>query len=76
MLRARALNGYIYNSMIDAAASPDLSDDVSGIIAKGLCEAPEHGVLNPHLAALGFAGAEQVAQIVRQVVSQRRQQKS
>jgi len=62
-----ALNGYIYKSIIDAANSHDLSDDVSTIIRNAVFNAPVDGVLNPHLSALGIAGADQVAQLVKQV---------
>jgi hypothetical protein len=67
-----ALNGYIYNSIIDAATSRDLSDEVSTIIRKAVCNAPGDGVLNPHLPALGIAGADQVAQLLKQVALRHR----
>jgi hydroxymethylcytosylglucuronate/cytosylglucuronate synthase len=62
-----ALNGYIYRSMIEAAASQDLSDQVSSIIRKAVSAAPACGVLNSRLAALGMSGADQVAQLVNEV---------
>jgi hydroxymethylcytosylglucuronate/cytosylglucuronate synthase len=61
------LNGYIYGSIIDAAASEKLSGEVSRIIGRALREAPADGVLNPRLSALGLAGAAQVAEMVAQV---------
>jgi hydroxymethylcytosylglucuronate/cytosylglucuronate synthase len=67
-----ALNGYIYKSMIAAAASRELSDEVSTMIRKAVINAPDDGVLNPRLSALGIAGADQVAQFVKQVALQRR----
>jgi hydroxymethylcytosylglucuronate/cytosylglucuronate synthase len=62
-----ALNSYIYKSIIDAAASQDLCDEVSMIIRKAVFNAPDDGVLNPRLSGLGIAGADQVAQLVMQV---------
>jgi hydroxymethylcytosylglucuronate/cytosylglucuronate synthase len=64
-----ALNSFIYNSIIDAAASKDLSDEVATIIGKAVFNAPHHGVLNPRLSALGIAGADQVAQLVQQAAA-------
>jgi hydroxymethylcytosylglucuronate/cytosylglucuronate synthase len=61
------LNSYIYKSMIEAAASQDLSDEVATIIAKAVHNPSNQGVLNPRLSALGLAGAHQVAQLVEQV---------
>ena len=66
-----ALNTYIYRSMIDAATSQDLSDEVSTTIRNALLNAPDDGVLNPRLSALGDAGADQVAQFVKQVALRR-----
>jgi len=62
-----ALNSYIYQSMITAAASPELSNEVSAIIRKAVSNAPGDGVLSPRLSSLGIAGADQVAQLVTQV---------
>ena len=62
-----ALNRYIYKSIIDAAASPDLSDAVSTMIRRAVSNAPDDGVLNPRLSALGNAGADQVARLLEQV---------
>jgi hypothetical protein len=62
-----ALNSYIYGSIIGAAASRDRSNEVSTMIGKALDSAPDNGVLNPRLSALGVAGADQVAQLVKQV---------
>jgi hydroxymethylcytosylglucuronate/cytosylglucuronate synthase len=62
-----ALNSYIYGSIIGAAASRDLSDEVSTIIRKAVSNAPDDGVLNPRLSTLGIAGADQVARLVEQV---------
>jgi hydroxymethylcytosylglucuronate/cytosylglucuronate synthase len=62
-----ALNSYIYKSMIAAATSRELSDEVSTMIRKAVLNAPDDGVLNPQLSALGIAGADQVAQLVKQV---------
>jgi hydroxymethylcytosylglucuronate/cytosylglucuronate synthase len=68
-----ALNGYIYGSMIEAAASSDLSDNVARLIRKAVCDAPPGGVLNSRLSALGFSGADQVAQVVKEVALRRQQ---
>jgi hydroxymethylcytosylglucuronate/cytosylglucuronate synthase len=68
-----ALNSYIYKSIIDAANSQVLSDEVSTIIRNAVSNAPDDGVLNPHLSALGNAGADQVAQLVKQVALRHQQ---
>jgi hydroxymethylcytosylglucuronate/cytosylglucuronate synthase len=62
-----AMNRYIFRSLIEAAASKELSDQVAAIIREALLSAPDRGVLSPRLAALGIAGADQVAQLVEQV---------
>jgi len=62
-----AANGYIYKSIVDAANSQSLSDEVSSIIRKALISVPDDGVLNSHLSDLGIAGADQVAQLVKQI---------
>jgi hydroxymethylcytosylglucuronate/cytosylglucuronate synthase len=62
-----ALNSYIYKSIIDAATSQDLSDEISKIIRESVFNASDDGVLNPRLSGLGIAGADQVAQLVKQV---------
>ena len=61
------INHYIYKSIIAAANSRALSDEVSKIIHKGVSDAPADGVLNPSASESGFAGADQVAQLVTQV---------
>ena len=61
------INHYIYKSIIAAANSQALSDEVSKIIHKGVSDAPADGVLNPSASESGFAGADQVAQLVTQV---------
>jgi hydroxymethylcytosylglucuronate/cytosylglucuronate synthase len=66
-----ALNRYMFKSIIGAATSQDLSDEVSTMIRKAVCNAPDDGVLNRCLSALGIAGADQVAQLVKQVVLRR-----
>jgi hydroxymethylcytosylglucuronate/cytosylglucuronate synthase len=66
------LNSYIYKSLIDAANSRDLSEEVATIIRNAVFNAPEDGVLNPRLSALGTAGADQVAQLVEQVALRHR----
>jgi hypothetical protein len=66
------LNSYIYKSLIDAANSRDLSEEVATIIRNAVLNAPEDGVLNPRLSALGTAGADQVAQLVEQVALRHR----
>jgi hydroxymethylcytosylglucuronate/cytosylglucuronate synthase len=61
------LNRYIYGSIVDAAASQDLSDRVSTVIRQAVGNAPPGGVLNPKLSKLGIQGADQVAHLVTQV---------
>jgi hydroxymethylcytosylglucuronate/cytosylglucuronate synthase len=68
-----ALNRYIYGSIIDAASSHDLSDQVSAIIHKAVRDAPDRGVLNSAFSRLGTSGADQVAQLVKQVGLRRQQ---
>ena len=67
-----ALNSYIYQSMIAAATARDMSDEVARVIRNAVINAPNDGVLNPQLSALGSAGADQVAQLVKQVALQRK----
>ena len=62
-----ALNSFIFRSMVGAAASRDLSNEVAKVIGKAVHDAPGDGVLNPRLSELGLAGADQVAQLVKQV---------
>jgi hypothetical protein len=66
-----ALNSYIYQSMIAAATARDMSDEVARVIRNAVINAPNDGVLNPHLSAFGSAGADQVAQLAKQVALQR-----
>jgi hypothetical protein len=66
-----ALNGHIFKSMVAAANSPSLSDKVSTVIRNAVIHAPGDGVLNPRLHALGIAGADQVAELVKQVAGRR-----
>jgi UDP-N-acetylglucosamine:LPS N-acetylglucosamine transferase len=68
-----ALNRYMFESMIAAAASPALSDVVSRMIREAVCNAPDDGVLDHCLSAVGIAGADQVAQLVKQVALRRQQ---
>jgi hydroxymethylcytosylglucuronate/cytosylglucuronate synthase len=69
----KALNTYIYLSIIDASNTPAKSDEIKGLIRRVLSNAPQDGVLNPQLSALGFAGADQVAQLVKRVGLRERQ---
>ncbi len=64
---------YMFESMIAAAASPALSAEVSTMIREAVCNAPDDGVLNNSLSAVGIAGADQVAQLVKQVALRRQQ---
>jgi hydroxymethylcytosylglucuronate/cytosylglucuronate synthase len=67
----RAANSYIYQSIVDAAASHELREAVASSIRKALSNAPRDGVLNAGLAAFGDTGAEQVARLVEQVALRR-----
>jgi hydroxymethylcytosylglucuronate/cytosylglucuronate synthase len=60
---------YVYEAIVNAAASREVTDEVATIIQEGITNAPAHGVLNPDLSQLGFAGAGQVAQLVKETVS-------
>lgn len=44
-------------------------DKVATMIQKGVDDAPADGVLNHDLSRLGFAGASQVAQLIRETIS-------
>jgi hydroxymethylcytosylglucuronate/cytosylglucuronate synthase len=61
-----AVLGYIFNSIIDAATSQEVATEVTTIIRNAINNAPVDGVLNPYLSVLGIAGADQVAQLVKQ----------
>ncbi len=65
----RAVYQYFYRAIIDAAASKELSEEVANIIHTAVLSAPIEGILDPGLHALGIAGADQVAQLIKQVVS-------
>ena len=65
-----AVLGYLYKSLIDAAASREIAQEVATIIRNALNNAPVDGVLNRSLSELGIAGADQVAELVKQVASQ------
>lgn len=67
-----AVLGYLYKSLIDAAASREITQEVETIIRKAVNNAPVDGVLNRSLSELGIAGADQVAELVNQVASQHR----
>jgi hypothetical protein len=67
-LRRRGLRmvlDYIYPSIADASASPGIANEVKHIIRNAMHDAPAGGVLNPDVARLGFAGASQVADLIR-----------
>lgn len=63
----RAVFQYFYQSVIDAASSKELSEEVANVIRRAVSSAPDEGILNPGLHALGIAGAEQVARLIEQV---------
>jgi hydroxymethylcytosylglucuronate/cytosylglucuronate synthase len=63
----RAVYQYFYRAIIDAAASKDLSDQVTAVMGRALSSAPAGGILDPALRTLGFAGAEQVAGIITEI---------
>ena len=59
---------YIYQSIVDAAASQEVADEVATIIRRDIHNAPPNGVLNLELLTrLGSAGASQVAQLIKEV---------
>jgi hydroxymethylcytosylglucuronate/cytosylglucuronate synthase len=62
-----AVYQYFYRSIIDAAASKELSEEVAAVIRRAVFNAPGDGILDPGLHALGIAGAEQVARLIEQV---------
>jgi hydroxymethylcytosylglucuronate/cytosylglucuronate synthase len=65
-----AVLGYLYKSLIDAADSREIAQEVATVIGKAVNNAPVEGVLNHSLSELGIAGADQVAELVKQVASQ------
>jgi hydroxymethylcytosylglucuronate/cytosylglucuronate synthase len=66
-----ALNSYFHKTIIGAAASRDMSGKVEAIIRNAVLNAPADGVLNSQLSALGTAGADQVAELLKQVALRR-----
>lgn len=60
---------YVYGAIMTAAASQEDADKVATMIQKGVDDAPADGVLNHDLSRLGFAGASQVAQLIRETIS-------
>ncbi len=66
-----AANNYIYRSIVDAAASTERSHEIAAMIRSNVSRAPQDGVLDPRLHALGIAGAEQVARLVGEVALRR-----
>jgi hydroxymethylcytosylglucuronate/cytosylglucuronate synthase len=70
---SRGVNRYLFESIIGAAASRELSNEVSSTIRKAVCNAPDDGVLNYSLSAVGIAGADQVAEMVKQVALRHQQ---
>ncbi len=66
-----AVLGYIFKSIIDAAASQKIADEVAAVISNAVSNAPLDGVLNPCLSELGVAGADQVARLLKQTALQR-----
>src|SRR5579859_141471 len=62
-----AANNYIYRSIVGAAASTERCHEVVTMIRNNVSRAPQDGVLDPRLHALGIAGADQVAQLIEQV---------
>ena len=72
--RAQGLSSvlsYIYKSIIHAATSQEIATEVARTIRKAVCNAPVDGVLNASLSELGLKGANQVAQLVKQVALRR-----
>ena len=58
---------YMYRSIIHAADLPAIAEEVRRIIRRAISNAPAAGVLNNCVRALGTAGADQVADLVKQV---------
>jgi hydroxymethylcytosylglucuronate/cytosylglucuronate synthase len=63
----RAVYQYFYQSIIDAVSSKELSEEVANVIRRAVFSAPQEGILNPGLHALGTEGAEQVARLITEV---------
>jgi hydroxymethylcytosylglucuronate/cytosylglucuronate synthase len=63
-----AVLAYIYGSIGAAAANETAALEVAVMVRKALRGMPKSGVLDPSLRCLGFNGAAQVAQRVRQAL--------
>jgi hydroxymethylcytosylglucuronate/cytosylglucuronate synthase len=61
-----AVHAYIYQSIADAAVSPEAAEAVKTVIRKAVHDMPADGILNHCLSSLGSEGANQVAQLIRQ----------
>jgi hydroxymethylcytosylglucuronate/cytosylglucuronate synthase len=66
-----AVLDYVYKSIIAAATSQEVADEVAMVIRNAVLNAPANGVLNHFLPDLGIAGAEQVAELVKHVALRR-----
>jgi len=62
------VRGYVYQSITNAAGSQEAADEVATIIRRGVHNAPSDGVLNLGLSKLGFAGASQVAELIKETM--------
>lgn len=66
-------SAYVYQSIVDAAASREMSDAIGAVIHEAIRSAPADGVLNPDILRLGFAGAGQVAKLIKEAMVASRQ---
>lgn len=59
---------YVYDAIMTAAASREIANEVARAIRNAVDNAPADGVLRHDLSQFGFAGARQVAEVIRQTV--------
>lgn len=62
-----AVYTYFFQSIIDAAASKEASDEVLAVIQRVLTNSPAEGILDPALRELGTGGVEQVVRLIEEV---------
>lgn len=63
-----AVSNYVYQAIVDAADSHEMSDEITTIIHKAVHNAPGEGVLNLAVSRLGFTGASQVAELIKEAM--------
>ena len=62
-----AVYTYFFQSLANAAASKQASDEVLAVLQRVLSNAPADGILDPALRDLGTRGVDQVIQLIEEV---------